>query len=435
MMNIQTKKRIVVIGGGFAGLSFIKNIDTRQWEVHLVDRNNYHSFPPLFYQLASGGLDAGSICFALRRELRSHKAKGVIYHMGTVHTIDTDRKIVVTRAEQIPYDTLVIAAGTTNNFFGNEDLKLSVHTLKSIPEAIRCRNDIIARLERAAITYDAAKRRQMLTFAIIGGGPTGVEIAGALGEMKRFVLPREYPSINNDEFSVTLIEGSDRLLGAMSPLSSAKVLDDLKNLMVNVRLQTSVKAFDGSTLTFADGSEMKSNMVIWTAGITGEQFDFVGKKPTMARGNRFVVDDFSRVVGLEDVYAIGDIAGSETPEYPHGYPQVAQVAIQAARNLARNLSSRSPSRPFVYNDKGTMATVGRNRAVVELPHLRLSGRIAWLVWMGVHLMSLLGMRNKITVFVTWVWAYFTYSSSVRLLLRLTRYPLRPDNHSHYHPAQ
>ena len=435
MMNKHTKKRIVVVGGGFAGLNFIKNIDTRQWEVHLVDRNNYHSFPPLFYQLASGGLDAGSICFALRRELRTHKAKGVIYHMGTVHTIDTDRKIVVTRAEQIPYDTLVIAAGTTNNFFGNEDLKLSVHTLKSIPEAIRCRNDIIARLERAAITYDAAKRRQMLTFAIIGGGPTGVEIAGALGEMKRFVLPREYPSINNDEFSVTLIEGSDRLLGAMSPLSSAKVLDDLKNLMVNVRLQTSVKGFDGSTLTFADGSEMKSNMVIWTAGITGEQFDFVEKKPTMARGNRFVVDDFSRVVGLEDVYAIGDIAGSETPEYPHGYPQVAQVAIQAARNLARNLSSRSPSRPFVYNDKGTMATVGRNRAVVELPHLRLSGRIAWLVWMGVHLMSLLGMRNKITVFVTWVWAYFTYSSSVRLLLRLTRYPLRPVNHSHYHPAQ
>lgn len=433
-MKAQTKKRIVVIGGGFAGLNLIKNIDARQWDVHLTDRNNYHSFPPLFYQLASGGLDAGSICFAIRRELRAHKAKGVTYHMGTVRTIDTKRKVVITRAEEIAYDTLVIAAGTTNNFFGNDDLKLYVHTLKSVPEAIRCRNDIIARLERAAITYDTAKRREMLTFAIIGGGPTGVEIAGALGEMKRFVLPREYPSINSDEFSVTLIEGSDRLLGAMSPVSSARALDDLNDLMVNVRLQTSVMSFDGSTLTFADGSEMKANMVIWTAGITGEQFAFVGMKPDMARGNRFVVDDFNRVVGLDDVYALGDIAYCETPQYPHGYPQVAQVAIQAAHNLARNLSSRSPSRPFVYNDKGTMATVGRNRAVVELPHLRLNGRPAWLVWMGVHLMSLLGMRNKITVFVTWVWAYFTYSSSVRLLLRLTRYPQRPVNHSHYHPA-
>lgn len=433
-MKNSEKKRLVIVGGGFAGLNLIKKINRKNWEIIVVDRNNYHSFPPLFYQLASGGLDAGSICFALRREMRSRHARGASYHMGDVVKIDTEQKYVETQFEKIPYDKLVIAAGTTNNFFGIDGLRDVVYTLKSIPEAIRCRNDIMARLERAAIETDAATRRRMLTFVIVGGGPTGVEIAGALGEMKRYVLNREYPTIQPEDFSVTLVEGNNRLLAAMSQKSSAQVLADLKQLMVDVRLGVTLKNYDGKVISFADGSEQEASMVIWTAGITGEKFSWIGTAPENAPGGRIPVDAYNAVKGMQDVYALGDIAWQPCDQYPKGHPQVAQVAIQGARNLAHNLNTHGAWKPFTYKDKGSMATVGRNRAVVDMKHLHMSGHLAWLAWMAVHLMSLLGMRNKITVFVTWTWAYYTYSASVRLLLRLTRYPLRYPRHSHYHPT-
>lgn len=418
------KPRLVVIGGGFAGLNFIKNIDRDNWEITLIDRNNYHSFPPLFYQVASSGLDPASISFPLRREMRTRRARGVDYNMGQVKVINTDKKEVVTQFETIHYDKLVIAAGTTNNFYGIPNLEKTVYTLKSTAEAIRCRNDILDRLERAAVMDDSDARRKLLTFTIIGGGPTGVEVAGALGEMKRYILKREYPRISQDEVTVNIIEGTDRLLRTMSERASREVLEYMGHLMVNVHLGKTMQTYQDNIIKFTDGEEMYSEMVIWTAGVTGETFTFEGKAPEIGPGNRFVVDEYNRVAGCEDVFALGDICIHTDNEYPRGCPQLAQVAIQQAKTLAKNLKNGSFAKPFRYKDKGTMATVGRNRAVCDLKYVHLYGRPAWFTWMLVHLMSLLGMRNKLTVLITWIWSYFTYSSGARVLLHPTRYPLR-----------
>ena len=416
------KKRIVIIGGGFGGLNLIKNIDKTKYEILLIDRNNFHSFPPLFYQIASSGLDPGSISFPFRRELRKGKVKGAKYNMGEVKTINFAKKEVSTQYETIPYDKLVIAAGTTNNFFGIKGLQEQVFTLKSTGEALRCRNEILYRLEKASITKDQNERRKLLSFTIIGGGPTGVEIAGAIGEMKRYVLSREYPDISTDDLCVTLIEGTDRILRTMSERSSKEALEYLGHLMVDVKLQKTMQSYKDNIITLADGEEIYSEMVIWTAGITGEPFTFEGGEPEITRGNRFVVDEFNRVSGVNDVYAIGDISSHSDDIYPYGYPQLAQVAIQQAVTLAKNLNKGTMSIAFKYNDKGTMATVGRNRAVVDLNHFHLYGRPAWATWMFVHLISILGMRNKLSVLMNWIWAYCTYSTSLRLLFHPTKFP-------------
>ena len=416
------KKRIVIIGGGFGGLNLIKNIDKTKYEILLIDRNNFHSFPPLFYQIASSGLDPGSISFPFRRELRKGKVKGAKYNMGEVKTINFAKKEVSTQYETIPYDILVIAAGTTNNFFGIKGLQEQVFTLKSTGEALRCRNEILYRLEKASITKDPQERRKLLSFTIIGGGPTGVEIAGAIGEMKRYVLSREYPDISTDDLCVTLIEGTDRILRTMSERSSKEALEYLGHLMVDVKLQKTMQSYKDNIITLADGEEIYSEMVIWTAGITGEPFTFEGGEPEITRGNRFVVDEFNRVSGIKDVYAIGDISSHSDDIYPYGYPQLAQVAIQQAVTLAKNLNKGTMSIAFKYNDKGTMATVGRNRAVVDLNHFHLYGRPAWATWMFVHLISILGMRNKLSVLMNWIWAYCTYSTSLRLLFHPTKFP-------------
>lgn len=421
------KKRLVIIGGGFGGLNLIKNIDKQKYEILLIDRNNFHSFPPLFYQIASSGLDPGSISFPFRRELRKGKVKGAKYNMGNVTAINLAKKEITTQYETIPYDILVIAAGTTNNFFGIKGLQEQVFTLKSTGEALRCRNEILYRLEKASITKDPKERRKLLSFTIIGGGPTGVEIAGAIGEMKRYVLSREYPDISTDDLCVTLIEGTDRILRTMSERSSNEALEYLGHLMVDVKLQKTMQSYKDNIITLADGEEIYSEMVIWTAGITGEPFTFEGGTPEITRGNRFVVDEYNRIVGFEDVYAIGDISSHSDETYPFGYPQLAQVAIQQAVTLAKNLNKGTMAKAFKYNDKGTMATVGRNRAVVDLNHFHLYGRPAWATWMFVHLISILGMRNKLSVLINWIWAYCTYSTSLRLLFHPTKYPKKTLN--------
>lgn len=422
------KKRIVIIGGGFGGLNLIKHLDKKKYDVLLLDRNNYHSFPPLFYQIASSGLDPGSISFPFRRELRKGKVKGARFNMGEVKTIDFTNKSVTTQYETINYDKLVIAAGTTNNFFGIEGLKEQVYTLKSTGEALRCRNEILYRLEQACITKDSEKRKRLLSFTVIGGGPTGVEIAGAIGEMKRYILHREYPDLNTDDLRITIIEGTDRLLRTMSETASREAREYLGHLMVDVRLETTMKSYDNNIITLGNGEEIYSEMVIWTAGITGEPFEFIGGSPVLARGNRFEVDEYNTVKGVDDVYAIGDISFLCNDDYPTtGHPQLAQVALQQAKNLARNLNKGSALRPFKYVDKGTMATVGRNRAVADLKHIHLYGRPAWVTWMFIHLISILGMRNKLSVLINWIWAYCTYSTSLRLLFHPTKYPLRKGN--------
>ncbi len=419
------KKRLVIIGGGFAGLNIAGNIDKNLFDVIIIDRYNYHSFPPLFYQIASSGLEPASISFPFRREMTRRRFRNCAFHMGEVRTIDTQNRFVRTQFETVPYDILVIAAGTTNNFFNIADIEKHVYTLKSTPEAIRCRNEILDRLERAELCSDAERRRRLLTFLVVGAGPTGVEIAGALGEMKRFVLKREYSGIRPDEMRVILVEGTDRVLRSMSAKSSDNALKALGQLMVDVRLGKTLKSYSKGTVTFSDGETIDTDTVIWTAGIRGVDFEFAGSGIKPAPGNRLKVDAFNAVEGLEDVYAIGDICMFSCPEYPAGHPQVAQVAIQQSRRLAANLNNPQKRKPFEYHNKGSMATIGRNRAVVDIGQVHFHGRIAWLAWMFVHLISLLGMRNRTVVLVNWIWNYFTFSSGLRLMLRPNRYPLRP----------
>ncbi len=419
---MSQKKRLVIVGGGFAGLNLTKCLDRSKFEIKVVDRNNFHSFPPLFYQIASSGLDASNISFPFRREFK--KRRGITYHMGHVKNIDTANKTITTSYETIQYDLLVLAAGTTNNFFGMPDMEKKVYCIKTVAEAGRCRDAILDRLERGAICEDPERRKQLLTFLVVGGGPSGVEIAGALGEMKRDILTREYPDIDPSDVRITLVEGAPRLLGAMSPEASEKAEKYLKDLMVDVRLNTTMKSYEDKIATFGDGTSEYSETLIWTAGVKGETMPGLDSQ-YLGRGGRIQVDEYNRVKGLEDsVFALGDLALMQTEQWPNGHPQVAQPAIQQARNLAKNLNEGSFTHKFEYKDKGSMATVGKNRAVADLGNLKLSGRVAWWIWMLIHLMSILGMRNKLNVLLNWVWNYFTYSTSLRLLLRPTKYPER-----------
>lgn len=419
------KKKLVVIGGGFGGLNLVKYIDKKKWDVTLVDKHNYHSFAPLFYQVASSGVEPSDITFPLRRELSRGKSRGTQFTMGHVSIIDISRKEVITEFEHIPYDTLVIAAGCTNNFFNLSTIRDKVYTIKSAPEAIRARNAVLYNLERASQTTDAAERAALLTFAVIGAGPTGVEIAGALGEMKRWIIEREYPRINRDEVKVVLYEGADRVLRTMTEKSSADALRDLRELMVDVRLGKTMESYDDGVLHFTDGETLRTEMVVWTAGITGVPLTLVGTDVKAGPGGRFAVDEFNRVIGLDDVFAIGDICACSDERFPRGCPQLAQPAIQQGRNLATNLNS-GDFKPFSYRDKGSMATIGRNRAVVDMGKIHFRGFIAWVAWMAVHLLTLLGMRNKTVVFINWIWSYFGFSTSLRMLLKGASKPLQPD---------
>lgn len=413
------KKTLVIIGGGFGGLNLIKHLRRGLYDIKLVDRNNFHSFPPLYYQVASSGLAPSDISFPLRRELA--RRGDFTYHMGRVLSVDTEAKVIRTDYESIPYDLLVIAAGTTNNFFGMEDMDRHVFCIKSVQEAVRTRDEILDRLERGAICTDPELRRQLLSFVVIGGGPAGVEIAGALGEMKKYVLPREYPELDPSEVKIKLVEGGPRLLAAMGEKAGSKAALYLRQLMVDVCLNTAMKAYSDKRIEYADGTSEYCGTLVWTAGVKGVPMPGI-PAGALTHGDRIVVDEYNRVRGVEDVFAIGDIACMVTEEYPHGHPQVAQPAIQQGRNLASNLNRGEMTAPFRYRDKGSMATVGKHRAVVLVGNRCMSGYVAWLIWMFIHLISLLGMKNRISVMTNWVWNYMTYSSQLRLLFRPTKYP-------------
>ncbi|MBD5232530.1 MAG: NAD(P)/FAD-dependent oxidoreductase [Bacteroidales bacterium] len=417
----DTRERIVILGGGFAGMNLANRLNRHKYTVEVVDRNNFHSFPPLFYQIASSGLDASNISFPFRREFK--KRPGTNYHMGHVKNIDVKAKTITTSYETLSYDKLVIAAGTTNNFFGMDSLSETVFGIKTVAEASHTRDEILDRLERGAIEKDPARRRELLSFLVVGGGPSGVEIAGALGEMKRDILPREYPELNPEDVRIVLVEGAPALLGAMGEKAGEKALAYLKDLMVDVRLNTVMKGYDNKLVSFADGTQEYWETLIWTAGVRGETMPGLPAE-AVGPGARIKVDDYNRVEGLDDVYAIGDICLMQSPAYPKGHPQVAQVAIQQARNLANTLNNKEKAEPFIYKDKGSMATIGKNRAVVNLKSGFLSGRVAWWAWMFIHLISIMGMRNKLNVMLNWVWNYVTYSTSLRLLMRPTKFPLR-----------
>lgn len=415
-------EKVVIIGGGFAGLNLCKYLDKNRYEVALVDRNNFNCFPPLFYQIASSGLSSSNISFPFRREIK--KKNNVSYHMGHIKDIDLENKTVTTSYETLPYDRLVIAAGSTNNYFGMQNLDQETFGIKTVAQAAHTRDEILDRLERGALCQDKRRRRQLLSFLVVGGGPAGVEIAGALGEMKKFILAKEYPELEQDDVTITLVEGTGSLLGAMSPKSRKYALESLQKLMVNVRLNTMMTEYSDKYVTFADGHKEYYETLIWTAGVKGEPIPGL-PADCIGRGNRILVDEFNRVKGLEDsVYAIGDVALMMTDDYPKGHPQMAQPAIQMARNLARNMNRSEFSTPFRYHDKGSMATIGKYKAVADLKKVSFSGYFAWLIWMFIHLISILGMRNKLSVLTNWAWNYMFYSTSLRLLLRPTRFPVR-----------
>lgn len=415
-------EKVVIVGGGFAGLNLCKRLDPKKYEVCLVDRNNFHCFPPLFYQIASSGLVPANICFPFRREFK--KIRHASYHMGHVKDIDLANKTVATSYEVIHYDKLVLAAGSTNNYFGMANLAEETYGIKTVAEATHTRDEILDRFERGAICKDKARRRQLLTFLVVGGGPSGVEIAGALGEMKKYILKKEYPELEPDDVTITLVEGTSRLLGSMSEKAQRKALEGLHDLMVNVRLDTTMRGYEDKYVTFADGHREYYETLIWTAGVKGEPMPGL-PQDTVGHGGRILVDEYNRVRGYEDsLFAIGDIALMECDGYPKGHPQIAQPAIQQARNLARNLNEGSFSHKFVYKDKGSMATIGKNKAVADIAGTSFVGFFAWLIWMIIHLISILGMRNKLSVLVNWFWNYLFYSTSLRLLLRPAKFPRR-----------
>lgn len=415
-------EKIVIIGGGFAGLNLCKKLDRKKYDICLVDRNNFHCFPPLFYQIASSGLVTANICFPFRRELR--KMRNVSYHMGHVKGIDLQAKTVTTSYETISYDRLILAAGSTNNYFGMPHLDEETFGIKTVAEAAHTRDEILDRFERGALCPDKERRRHLLSFLVVGGGPSGVEIAGALGEMKKYILGKEYPELEPDDVTITLVEGTGSLLGAMSEKSRNRALSDLKELMVNVRLNTQLKDYTDKYVTFGDGSREYYETLIWTAGVKGEPMPGLPEE-LIGRGGRVTVDEYNRVPGYEDsLYAVGDIALMITDDYPKGHPQMAQPAIQQAANLARNLNSSQFTSKFVYKDKGSMATIGKNRAVADIGKTSFGGFFAWVLWMVIHLLSILGMRNKLSVLMNWFWNYLFYSTSLRLLLRPTKFPLR-----------
>jgi len=409
--------RIVIIGGGFAGLTLAKRLARQPYQVVLIDKNNFHQFQPLFYQVAMSGLEPSSIAFPFRKLFQLKR--NVFIRVTEVTGVDPAAKRLTTPLGIVNYDYLVIAIGADTNFFGNDDLARETIPMKSVSEALYLRNLILDHYEKALTTTDYEVRQGLIDIVIVGGGPTGVEVAGALAEMKKYVIPKDYPELDHREIDIHLVQGGDRLLPTMSEEASRKALDFLQRLNVQVQLKRRVTDYDGAYAYLNDGSRIRTNKVIWAAGVIGNTLP--GLPPDcLAPGRRLKVDRLLQLEGVSDVYAIGDVAYLVEGDYPHGHPQVAQAAIQHARHLSKNFKRRRKGRtplPFQYRDKGSMATIGRNKAVVDLPGLRFQGAFAWLIWLFVHLFQILGVRNKVIVFLNWVWNYFTYDQSLRLIIR------------------
>jgi NADH:quinone reductase (non-electrogenic) len=413
--------KVVIVGGGFGGLKLARKLNNRPgFEVILIDKYNYHQFQPLFYQVATAGLDASNISFPLRKAF--HKSNNVRIRIQELKQVIPFGNKIITEVEQIGYDVLVLAMGADTNFFGNPHFSENAFPMKSTVEALRLRHRLIQNFEDALHVKNEDELQRLMNIVVVGGGPTGVELSGALSEMKKYVLPKDYPELDFTRMHIYLIEGSHKTLGTMSEKSSEDSQRYLKKLGVKVMTNTIVQDYDGKDVILKDNSKIPAATVIWAAGVKGNVPEGIDKT-LVAKGNRIKVDRHCRVQGFNNIYAIGDVAYMETPKYPEGHPQVATVAIQQAELLADYLKriERKSTRfyEFEYFDKGSMATVGRNLAVVDLPKPRLhfSGFIAWLIWMGLHLFLILGVKNRIFVFLNWVYAYITYDQSLRLIFK------------------
>ncbi|MCW3075625.1 MAG: NAD(P)/FAD-dependent oxidoreductase [Bacteroidetes bacterium] len=409
-------KKLVIIGAGFAGLRLARALKNKDLEIWLIDKNNYHQFPPLLYQVAAAEIEPSAIAFPIRKIFQSKK--NVHIRCAEVNSIDTQNKTVITSIGSFIFDYLVIATGATTNFFGNALIEQNAMPMKSISEALYVRNKILQNFEEALIKSDG-DRKALLNIVVVGGGPTGVEVSGALAEMKKLILPKDYPEIDFKTMNIYLVEAGQKTLAAFSEEASAKSKRYLEKLGVVVHTGTHVVSYDGMEAELSTGKKIPTKNLIWAAGIKGNNLS--GLPPTtLAKGNRIAVNHFNQVVGFDSIFAIGDIAYMETDKYPHGHPQVATVANMQADALAKNmmlLIAGKEMKPFIYKDKGAMATVGRGLAVVDLPFAKFGGFFAWLIWMFLHLMLILGVKNKLLVFVNWMWKYFTFDQSLRLIIK------------------
>jgi len=409
--------RIVIIGGGFGGIEVAKHLNVSGLDVLMLDKHNYHTFQPLLYQVATGGLEADSIAFPLRKIFDGQK--NFRFRIAEVTRINPERNSLDTTIGEVEYDYLVIATGSTTNFFGNKQIEHYSMPMKSIPEALNLRSMLLQNLEEALLQPTKEAREPYLNFVVVGGGPTGVELSGAIAELRNHILCKDYPELKREEMQVYIVEGLPKVLQVMSPQSADKAGEFLEKLGVNVLTNTMVKEYDGKEITFGDGKKIRTHNVIWSAGVMGQVIEGIPKE-SIIKGNRIQTDEINRVVGFNNIFAIGDVAAVITDETPKGHPGVAPVAIQQGKHLAKNilrlLHNEKPE-PFKYFDKGSMATVGRNKAVVDIGKIHFQGFFAWLTWMFVHLISLISFRNKVVVFINWVGSYFTYNGGARLIIR------------------
>ncbi|HPI53947.1 MAG TPA: NAD(P)/FAD-dependent oxidoreductase [Chitinophagaceae bacterium] len=409
------KKKVIIIGAGFAGVQFTRHIDTTLFEVLLIDKLNHHQFQPLFYQVATSQIEPSSISFPIRY-IFQHK-KNIEIRLTEVTSIDAEKKLIHTPIGDFKYDILVLAMGCKTNFFGNKQIEENAFTLKSTYDAIAIRNHILNSFE-ALISSTEEEKSYLQNLVIVGAGPTGVELAGAFSEIKKYNLPKDYPNIDFSKFKIILVEGSQHTLNSMSIHAKQASEHYLRDMGVEMYMETFVKEYDGLILTLSNGERINTKTVIWAAGVTANVLEGLPKEVYTA-GNRLMVDRSNQVIGLPGIYAIGDIASMQTPLYPKGHPQVANVAIHQASNLAGNLKAMEQGKSlqeYEYKDLGSMATVGRNKAVVDVGKLKMKGYFAWLIWMFLHLMLILSVKNKLIIFINWMWAYITKNSSLRLIL-------------------
>ena len=409
-----SKKRVVIVGGGFAGLTIVKKLDSKRFQIVLIDRNNYHQFPPLLYQVASAGLEPSSICFPFRKLF--HREKDFYFRMAEVREICPEKNSIVTSVGELSYDYLILAGGTTTNYYGNKAIEDAALPMKDVREAIALRSSLLLNLERALDDEDCKERRALLNVVIVGGGATGVEIAGALAEMRRFIIPKDYPDLRA-KMNVYLVEGTNRLLGVMSDSASQSAREYLEKMGVKIMLNKRVTDYRDGSVVFDGGETIPTNSLIWVSGVTATRFEGIPKEKT-GRGGRILVDAYNRLTDSDNIFVVGDLCLLQNEKYPNGHPQVAQVAIQQGKRVAKNLNNLSKGKdiePFHYKDYGTMATIGRNKAVADLNGVHLHGFLAWAMWLTIHLRSILGVKNKFMVLFNWIWNYFTYDQSTRFI--------------------
>lgn len=419
-MNIPSSpnKRIVIIGGGFAGISLAKKLQNKKYQVVLLDKHNYHTFQPLLYQVATGGLEPDSIAYPIRKVIQEYK--DFFFRLADVKEIDADNNKIIADIGELSYDYLVIATGTKTNYFGNKEIERNSMSMKTIPQSLNIRSLILENFEQALLVNNEQERESLMNFVLVGAGPTGVELAGALAEMKNAILPKDYPDLNIDKMQINLVQSEDRILNTMTMQSSLASENFLKKLGVTIWKNVRVTGYDGQVVVTNSNLTFNSSTVIWTAGVQGKLVSGLNKEAIFERIDRIKVDQYSRVKGYDTIFAVGDIAIMETEKYPKGHPQMAQPAIQQGNLLAENLvklANNKPLQPFEYNDKGSMAIIGRNKAVVDLPKYHFSGVFAWFVWMFVHLISLIGFKNKAVVFLNWAYNYILFDRAARLIIR------------------